>query len=74
MTTLTDHMADYVDDLAAQDPTTTRQVLAQRAYMAGAMQTLVLLKSQTPEQILSEVVAYGRTVGTKLETARTTTN
>ena len=70
MTTLTDHMADYVDDVADQDPTSTRQVLAQRAYMAGAMQTLLLLKSQAPEQLLSEVVAYGRTVGTKLETAR----
>lgn len=72
MTTLTDHMAEYVDDVAAQDPTSTRQVLAQRAYMAGAMQTLLLLKSQAPEQLLSEVVAYGRTVGTKLETVRIT--
>lgn len=70
MTTLTDHMADYVDDVVDQDPTSTRQVLAQRAYMAGAMQTLLLLRSQAPEQLLSEVVAYGRTVGTKLETAR----
>lgn len=70
MTTLTTLMAEYADDVAAQDPACTRLVLAQRAYMAGAMQTLVLLKSQAPEQLLSEVVAYGRIVGTKLETAR----
>jgi hypothetical protein len=68
--TLTDHMATYADEVAAQDPPCTRLVLVQRAYMAGALQVLLLLRNQAPEQLLSEVMAYGHTVGTKLETAR----
>lgn len=72
MTTLTDHMATYADEVAAQDPGSTRLLLAQRAYMAGALQVLLLLKhGRAPEQILPEVLAYGQTVGTRLETART---
>lgn len=70
--TLTTHMAAYVDEVADQDPSSTRQTLAQRAYMAGAMQALLLLKSQPSDQVLAEIVAYGRTVGTRLETARIT--
>jgi hypothetical protein len=70
--TLATHMATYVDEVANQDPSSTRLVLAQRAYMAGAMQAALLLKTATPEQVIAEVVAYGRTVGTSLETARIT--
>ncbi len=41
-----------------------------RAFMAGALATLELLRSGVPrEQLLAECVAYGRAIGSAAESA-----
>jgi putative phage-type endonuclease len=62
-------LVDSLEEYAAQAPTSTpREVAIRRAYMAGALAALTA-KGQTREQLLAEVVQYGRTVGTPLESA-----
>ena len=65
MTTL----ADTLDQYAAEASTSTpRAVAIRRAYMAGA---LAALTSKAPrEQLLAEVIQFGRAIGTPAEKAQ----
>lgn len=64
--TLSDHLADYERDQRAT--TEAHLVTIRRAFMAGALAALTS-KTHTREQLLQEVVMYGRTVGTAVERA-----
>lgn len=68
MTTLATHLEEYAPDQAA--PGSLADKAVRRAYMAGAMATLLLLaKGATREQLLAECVGFGRTIGSKAEAA-----
>lgn len=62
-----DERADYLPRL------TDQVALAQlrRTYMAGALAALDLQRAgATRERLMAEVVAFGRAIGTAVETAR----
>jgi len=63
--TLTEEATSYAMDRA----TTPAQLAAlRRAYMAGALEALT---SKAPrEQMLAEVIQYGRSIGTAAESAQ----
>lgn len=69
MTTLADALNEYAPDHAA--PGSVADVAIRRAFMAGALETLSLLKAgATREQLLAECVQFGRAVGTAAEKAQ----
>jgi len=66
MTTLSETCRDFAS--AAHDDEV--RVLMSRSFMNGALEVLVQLKKgRTHQQLMDEVVAYGRTVATAVERA-----
>lgn len=63
MTTLTDSADDFT--ACATDP--DDRAILRRAFMAGALAALT--SQATREQMLAEVVQFGRTIGTAAERA-----
>ena len=61
MTTLT----DSADDFTACATDADDHAILRRAFMAGALAALT--SQATREQMLAEVVQYGRTIGTAAE-------
>lgn len=67
--TLHESALEYAADNAAPGSVADRAV--QRAYMAGALEIMARLKAGADRDALwKQIVDYGRTVGTPLETAR----
>lgn len=67
--TLTDAMTDYAEGRAA--PGSVADKAVRRAFMAGALEALQRIKHGADrDALLRECVDYGRTVGSKVETAR----
>ena len=71
-------LADTLDHYEAGQPMASRpfvpSVMRRRAYMAGALDALVLLnKGATAEQLLAECRQFGRAIGTAAEAAQLST-
>jgi hypothetical protein len=68
--TLAERLDAYAPDQAA--PGSIADKALRRAYMAGAMDALLLqAKGATREQLMTECVAFGRVIGSRVEEART---
>lgn len=68
---LADSLAEYIADALPQDAGGQQRVRCQRAYMAGALEVLARVsKGADRAELMREVIGYGRTVGSKVETAR----
>lgn len=69
-TTLAESWAEACAD-APLDPRATPAVQGKRDFMAGALACLVLQsRGATRDQLMAEVVAFGRVVGTAAERAQ----
>ncbi len=68
---LTDAMTEYATDALPADTPDALRAPCQRAYMAGALEILGRIgRGESRHALLQEVLDYGRTVGSKVETAR----
>lgn len=68
-TPLADEAAAYAAGKAA--PGSRGDIAVQRAFMAGALEALQRLgRGQSRQDLLREVIDYGRTVGRSVEGAR----
>ena len=68
MTTLAESFQRYEADQEHQHTVRPLSVERRRAYMAGALDALTT-KNITREQLLAEIVMYGRVVGSAVEAA-----
>lgn len=68
MKTLADTLEEYEADQPPADRPFIPSVMRRRAYMAGALAALT--SKATREQMLAEVVQYGRTIGSAVERAK----
>ena len=60
----------YAADQPITAATPNATVKARRDFYSGAIGVLMLLKAGVkPEALMSEILAYGRTIGTAAETA-----
>lgn len=66
--TLHEAALEYAAEKAAPGSVSDRAV--QRAFMAGALAALTLSETVSVNDLRRQIVDYGRTVGTALETAR----